>query len=137
MAYKIVFFIARLATALALGGAMAHLLELPNKIRLARNDYFVVQKAYRGWDRLAFLLLIQLTAIVSVAIMSRHEPSVFLACRRFGAEPAWCSSGVWGLYLPRECGDEELDRYPGQLGNAAYELGILARSRSRVSGFSP
>ncbi|WP_259664094.1 DUF1772 domain-containing protein [Rhizobium bangladeshense] len=56
---------------------MAHLLELPNKIRLARNDYFVVQKAYRGWDRLAFLLLIQLTAIVSVAIMSRHEPSVF------------------------------------------------------------
>ncbi|WP_064710734.1 hypothetical protein [Rhizobium bangladeshense] len=77
MAYKFVFFIALLATALALGGAMAHLLELPNKISLARNDYFVVQKAYRGWNRLAFFLLIQLIAIVSVAIMSRYEPSVF------------------------------------------------------------
>jgi len=76
MAYKTVFFIALLATALALGGAMAHLLELPNKIALPRDDYFIVQQAYRGWNRLAFLLLIQLIAIVTVVIMSRHEPSV-------------------------------------------------------------
>ena len=34
MTYEIVFFLALLATALALGGALAHALELPNKIGL-------------------------------------------------------------------------------------------------------
>jgi hypothetical protein len=49
MPRNIAFFIALMATALALGAALAHALELPNKIVLSRDDYFVVQKAYRGW----------------------------------------------------------------------------------------
>ncbi len=40
------YFIAILFAALA---AMAHLLELPNKIGLSREDYFTVQAIYRGW----------------------------------------------------------------------------------------
>jgi hypothetical protein len=44
----IVFFVVLLASALVLGPALAHLLELPNKIGLPREEYFIVQKAYRG-----------------------------------------------------------------------------------------
>jgi hypothetical protein len=45
-AQNIAFFIALLATALALGGALAHALELPNKISMSREHYFIVQRAY-------------------------------------------------------------------------------------------
>src|SRR5262245_41159227 len=74
--YDVIFFIALLATALALGAALAHALELPNKINLAKDEYFVMQKAYRGWDQLAYLLVIELIAMLTVAALSRHEPRV-------------------------------------------------------------
>jgi hypothetical protein len=77
MIYDVAFFIALLATALALGAALAHALELPNKIDLSREQYFVVQQAYRGWNRLAYLLLVELVSMIAVAVMSRDEPRVF------------------------------------------------------------
>jgi hypothetical protein len=76
MVYEVVFFIALLATVLALGGALAHALELPNKIGLPRDEYFTVQQIYAGWNRLALLLVIQFVSIVSIAVMSRREPYV-------------------------------------------------------------
>lgn len=76
MTYDVVFFIAMLATALALGPAMAHLLELPNKIGLPSGDYFVVQQAYRGWSLLGFLILVELLSMAALAVMARHEPRV-------------------------------------------------------------
>lgn len=72
--YDVIFFIVLLATALALGAALAHALELPNKINLPKDEYFVVQKAYRGWSQLSYLLVIELIAMLTVAALSRHEP---------------------------------------------------------------
>ena len=74
--YDVIFFVALLATALALGAALAHALELPNKINLAKDEYFVVQKAYRGWNQLGYLLVIELVAMLVLAALSRHEPRV-------------------------------------------------------------
>ena len=74
--YDVVFFVALLATALALGGALAHAFELPNKIGLPREEYFIVQKAYRGWNQLAYVLAAQLASMVALAVMSRREPYV-------------------------------------------------------------
>ena len=48
MLIKSLYFIALFFVALALGPALAHLLELPNKITLAREDYLTVQQIYRG-----------------------------------------------------------------------------------------
>jgi hypothetical protein len=76
-AYDVAFFIALLSTGLALGGALAHLFELPNKINLPREEYFVVQKAYRGWWQLAYLLAFQLVSTLAVIVMSRRQPRVF------------------------------------------------------------
>jgi hypothetical protein len=74
--YEVLFFVAMLASAMALGGALAHLFELPNKIGLPRDEYFIVQQAYRGWSLLGWLLLVQLASIVAVAVLSRREPRI-------------------------------------------------------------
>ena len=71
------FFIALLATSLALGGALAHALELPNKIVMPRDAYFTVQTIYAGWNRLAYLLAIELAGILAVMFLYRAEPRVF------------------------------------------------------------
>ena len=70
MVYEAVFFVALLSTALALGAALAHALELPNKIGMTRDQYFIVQQAYRGWSLLGLLLLVELLAMIAVAVMS-------------------------------------------------------------------
>jgi len=74
--YDTIFFIALLTTALALGAALAHVLELPNKINLPEREYFIIQQAYRGWDQLAYLLVIELVSMLAIAGLSWHEPRV-------------------------------------------------------------
>ena len=76
MTRNLAFFIALIATAVALGAALAHLLELPNKVHLPADEYFVVQKAYRGWNKLAFLLLVELASMIWLAVLYRAEPAV-------------------------------------------------------------
>lgn len=72
----VALFFALLATAIALGAALAHALELPNKIGLSVSEYFTVQQTYRGWNQLAYVLFLQLIAIMSVIILARHAPYV-------------------------------------------------------------
>ena len=72
------FFVALLASALVLGPALAHLLELPNKIGLAREEYFIVQKAYRGWNQIAWVLVVQVAALLAAAILARTERRVMV-----------------------------------------------------------
>src|SRR5262245_5346571 len=72
----VAMFIALLATALALGGALAHAIELPNKITMSREEYFVAQQIYRGWDQLAYLLGVELTAMIAVPVRFWGKPRV-------------------------------------------------------------
>lgn len=70
-------FISFLFTVLELGIALAHALELPNKINLSREDYLTVQQIYRGW---ALLGIIEVTALLSTLVLTikvRHGPWVF------------------------------------------------------------
>lgn len=69
-------FLALNISAVAMGGALAHALELPNKIGMPRDDYFVTQQAYRGWSQLAWILIAQLACLVWVANIYRHQPAV-------------------------------------------------------------
>jgi hypothetical protein len=62
-----------MATALALGPALAHLLELPNKIGLPKDAYFTVQQIYAGWNRLGVVLMVQLLSIVAVILLARDD----------------------------------------------------------------
>jgi hypothetical protein len=71
-----VFFVALMSTAIAFGGALAHALELPNKITMSRDDYFVMQQAYRGWDQLAFVLAAQFVSLAAAAVLSWRRQRV-------------------------------------------------------------
>jgi hypothetical protein len=64
VAFSAIFF-----CGLALVPAAAHALEMPNKIRLAREDYFVAQKLYRGWQFVASIVIL---ALLSTAMLIGH-----------------------------------------------------------------
>lgn len=70
---RIALFVAVMATALALGPALAHLLELPNKIGLPRDAYFTVQQIYAGWNLLGALLTVQAVAIIAVILLAYDD----------------------------------------------------------------
>jgi len=48
--YLLVEFLAIVLCALALVPAMAHVMELPNKLPMSREAYLTVQRVYRGWS---------------------------------------------------------------------------------------
>ena len=70
-------FLALVFTALALVPAGAHLFELPNKIGLAREDYFVVQGVYRGWALFGIILFGAMAANLALAIAARRQRAPF------------------------------------------------------------
>lgn len=66
MPHNLVAFGAIFFCGLALVPAAAHAMELPNKIRLDREEYFVAQKLYRGWQLVAPIVVL---ALVSTAML--------------------------------------------------------------------
>lgn len=78
MLIKSPYFIALFFVALALGPALAHLLELPNKITLAREDYLTVQQIYRGWALLGVVVAGALLSTLILALMVRKERKAFV-----------------------------------------------------------
>jgi hypothetical protein len=68
--------------ALAWGPSAAHLLELPAKIDVGRQDYLTIQQIYRGWALLGIVVFAELIAIGGFAWTSRHatwSPSAWVA----------------------------------------------------------
>ena len=63
--------------ALALAPAMAHLLELPNKIGLSRDEYLVVQQIYRGWALLGVVVFGALLSTLALSILVRKRAGEF------------------------------------------------------------
>ena len=63
--------------ALVLAPAIAHLLELPNKISLSRDDYLTVQQIYKGWALLGFVVAGALLSTLLLTIMVRKQPKTF------------------------------------------------------------
>jgi len=78
MQIKIMYFIALLFVALALAPAMAHLLELWNKINLSREEYLAVQQIYRGWALLGIVIAGALFSTLVLTILLRNERRAFI-----------------------------------------------------------
>ena len=77
MALRLVQFLAIVLTALALVPAGAHLAELPNKIGLDQEAYFVVQDIYRGWALFGIALFGALATNLALAIVVRRQRAPF------------------------------------------------------------
>jgi hypothetical protein len=76
MALKLFRFLSLLFVALAMAPALAHLLELPNKIGLPRDEYLIVQQIYRGWALLGIVVFGALlsTLILTLLLRRRRRP---------------------------------------------------------------
>jgi hypothetical protein len=74
---KLMQFLAVILTALALVPGGAHLFELPNKVGLSQENYFMVQAIYRGWSLFGFVLFGALAASLALAIMLRGQAVPF------------------------------------------------------------
>lgn len=84
MPLRVTQFIAIVLTALALVPAGAHLFELPGKIALGREEYFIVQEVYRGWALFGFVLVGALVANLVLTVMLQGQGLHFvLACAAF------------------------------------------------------
>lgn len=70
-------FLSLLFCALALAPALAHLLELPNKMGLSRDEYLVVQQIYRGWALLGVVVFGALVSTLALAIAVRRRAGEF------------------------------------------------------------
>jgi len=73
MGSRAVQFLAIVLTAVALVPAGAHLVELPNKIGLAQEPYFIVQNIYRGWALFGIVLIGALAANLALTIVLRRQ----------------------------------------------------------------
>ena len=78
MGLLVVRFLTLVLTAMALGAALAHLLALPNKIHLSREDYLVAQQIYRGWALLGIADIGALLATFVLTVLLRREPRSFV-----------------------------------------------------------
>lgn len=74
---RVIRFVSVLCMGLALSPALAHLLELPNKIHLSAEDYLTVQQIYKGWSYLGIVEFLTLVSISILAFMIRREPKIF------------------------------------------------------------
>lgn len=77
MGVRLAQFLAIVLTALALVPAGAHLFELPNKIGLSEDDYFLVQNIYRGWALFGIVLFGALAANLAAAVVARRQRAPF------------------------------------------------------------
>jgi hypothetical protein len=77
MALKLVLFLAVILTALCLVPAGAHFFELPNKIGLAQDQYFIVQSIYRGWALFGVVLFPAIAVVLALAVMLRRQAAAF------------------------------------------------------------
>jgi hypothetical protein len=75
--YDLLFFIAIFFTLLSLAPGLAHLFEMPRKLGLSEQAYFVVQRIYLGWDWFGVSILVQLGALILLAVRSAREYYVF------------------------------------------------------------
>lgn len=56
--------------------AAAHVLELPNKLPLPRDDYLIVQQIYRGWNRTGFVVIAALVATLWFAVVADESAEI-------------------------------------------------------------
>ena len=77
MSLKVTQFLALQLTALALIPAGAHLFELPNKMTLAQEQYFIVQGIYYGWALFGIVLFPAVAVNFVLAMLLRRSGPAF------------------------------------------------------------
>lgn len=84
-----------LLAAVAFAAGFAHLISLPNKLPMSRDDYFTAQQVYRGWALLGIPILAALLLSVTLAVLDRKHRSRF----RLSVAAAACLALALGVFF--------------------------------------
>lgn len=84
----VIAFLAIIVTGLAVVAPVAHLFELPRKIRMSEDQYFVVQIIYLGWWAVGLLLP------AAIVINLIHAFTVGI-----GTQPGWLALAAVALLI--------------------------------------
>ena len=122
-------FVAVILTALALVPSGAHLFELPHKVALSEEQYFIVQSIYRGWSLFGTVIIAAVVANLLLAlILFRHGKNFWLSIAA-GLVLAGTLAIFFCMDLPGQSGDQQLDGAACRLGNATKAMGAVARCK--------
>jgi hypothetical protein len=95
---SVIHFSAIFFTALALAPSFAHVMELPNKIHMPRESYLTVQRIYRGWSLLGFVVI---GAFIStLLLLTRAEAAAFVPALIAFSCIAAAQAVFWALTFP-------------------------------------
>jgi hypothetical protein len=117
MELQLVRFLALLLVALALTPALAHVLELPNKIRLPREQYLTVQQLYRGWSRLGIIVIAALVSTLVLTFMVREHDQEFAWALAAFACIALTQVVFWAFTFPVNRKTHNWTRLPDDWGS--------------------
>ena len=141
-------FAALFSTALALGPALAHLFELPNKMQLEANAYFAAQRLYRGWALPAIAILIaQVVSMAAAAIIGRSDGVILVGIIVAIIALSASQAIFWVWTYPSNVATDQWTRMPENLetlrrrweyshaGGAVFQL--IAMASLAVAAVSP
>jgi hypothetical protein len=74
---KTLYFLAIMLAAIAMGAALAHLFELPNKIDIGAADYLTVQRNYDNWWIVGLSVPLAFLGVVALTIALRGTGTPF------------------------------------------------------------
>lgn len=77
MNMSLIWVASLLLASLAMVPAGAHLLELPNKIKLSGKEYLTAQRLYRGWALAGIVAAAALLSVLVLLFMVRDWPTAF------------------------------------------------------------
>jgi hypothetical protein len=116
-------------TAPALVPVGAHLFELPNKIGLSEEHYFLVQSIYRGWALFGIVIFAAILTNLLAAALLWREARAFWPNLAAGLISGGDAARLFRLDLPGQCRDQQLDGGDCGLGELARPMGAITRHK--------
>jgi len=79
MTVRLLLFASIMLVAIAVAATWAHLLEMPAKMTLSREQYFTVQQIYRGWAWLGVVIFVALASTSALTVLARPDQAIVWA----------------------------------------------------------
>ena len=76
MRVTLLLFVSLILVAIAMAATWAHLLEMPAKMTLSRDQYFTVQQIYSGWAWLGIVIFIALASTSALTVLARPDHTI-------------------------------------------------------------
>jgi len=135
---RFVLIAAALSTVLALGGALAHAYELLNKMPLPLEEYFIVQKAYRGWNSFSFILSIEMTSMIACLVLFWKDRLVRWCFAVALAMLIGSQAVFWAFTFPTNLATEQWTQIPENADalRAQWEYSHLAGAAMQLCAFT-